>query len=135
MRYEIPPKEGLVVTQFLTVADTARAVGFYTDVLDGTLVRSGDPAIVALANSWIFFNVGGSPTDDKPGITLRPPGAADDVVSTFMNVRVADIHECYDRWSSHGAAFLTEPKEHGSEIRCYMRDPDGYLIEVGQTKG
>ena len=23
----------------------------------------------------------------------------------------------------------------GAEIRCYMRDPDGYLIEVGQSTG
>jgi len=28
---------------------------------------------------------------------------------------------------------LTEPLDnHGHEMRCYMRDPDGYLIEVGQ---
>jgi hypothetical protein len=30
--------------------------------------------------------------------------------------------------------FLTEPKEHKTETRCYMRDPDGYIIEVGQSK-
>jgi hypothetical protein len=29
--------------------------------------------------------------------------------------------------------FITAPKVHVSEIRCYIRDPDGYLIEVGQT--
>jgi hypothetical protein len=23
----------------------------------------------------------------------------------------------------------------GSRIRCYLRDPDGYLIEVGQSTG
>ena len=53
--------------------------------------------------------------------------------SCFMNIRVADIHECYKLWKSRGAHFLTEPKHHPDEIRCYMRDPDGYLIEVGQT--
>jgi len=32
-----------------------------------------------------------------------------------------------------GAFFLTEPPNiHSWEWRCYMRDPDGYLIEVGQ---
>ncbi len=133
-RYEIPPKEGFVVTQFLTVADVTRAMKFYTEVLDATVVREGEPAIVALANSWIIFNVGGGPTDDKPGVTLRPP-ASDETVSAFMNLRVADIRQCYDRWRSRGATFLTEPKDHSSEIRCYMRDPDGYLIEVGQSRG
>ena len=29
--------------------------------------------------------------------------------------------------------FLTPPKQHQYEIRCYIRDPDGHLIEVGQT--
>ena len=46
---------------------------------------------------------------------------------------MADVHACYQEWRSKGAEFLTEPKDHASEIRCYMRDPDGHLIEVGQT--
>ena len=36
-------------------------------------------------------------------------------------------------WSDKGAFFVTGPLDnHGWEWRCYMRDPDGYLIEVGQ---
>ena len=35
--------------------------------------------------------------------------------------------------SAKGAEFLTEPIDRGPEIRCYMRDLDGYLIEVGQS--
>ena len=30
---------------------------------------------------------------------------------------------------------MTPPIDRGAEIRCYMRDPDGYLIEVGQSTG
>jgi len=51
-----------------------------------------------------------------------------------MNIRVADIQSCYDEWRKKGAEFLTEPKDHPSEIRAYIRDPDGHLIEVGQSK-
>ena len=54
-------------------------------------------------------------------------------VSSFMNLRVADIQACYERWSSTGAEFVTPPIDRGAEIRCYMRDPDGDLIEVGQS--
>ena len=50
-----------------------------------------------------------------------------------LNVRVADIWKVYEEWSAGGAEFLTEPKDHGREIRAYIRDPDGHLIEVGQT--
>jgi lactoylglutathione lyase len=77
-------------------------------------------------------NVGGGPTDDKPAVTLRPPEDLD-TVSSFMNIRVADVWACYEDWRRKGAEFLTEPKDHGFEIRCYMRDADGYLIEVGQS--
>lgn len=51
----------------------------------------------------------------------------------FLTIRVADIEACYDEWSAKGVDFLTEPIDRGPDIRCYMRDPDGYLIEVGQT--
>jgi catechol 2,3-dioxygenase-like lactoylglutathione lyase family enzyme len=54
-------------------------------------------------------------------------------VSSFLNIRVADIHAVYAEWSARGARFLTPPKQHETELRCYIRDPDGYLIEVGQT--
>ena len=30
---------------------------------------------------------------------------------------------------------MTPPIDREAEIRCYMRDPDGYLIEVGQSTG
>ncbi|NEE37340.1 VOC family protein, partial [Streptomyces sp. SID7982] len=30
---------------------------------------------------------------------------------------------------------LTPPIDRKAEIRCYLRDPDGYLIEVGQATG
>ena len=87
---------------------------------------------VALANSSIIINVGGCPTDDKPTVTLetRPDP---DRVSSFLNIRVADIQAVYAEWSARGAEFLTPPKQHEIEMRCYIRDPDGYLVEVGQT--
>jgi catechol 2,3-dioxygenase-like lactoylglutathione lyase family enzyme len=50
-----------------------------------------------------------------------------------MNIRVADIQACYELWKSRGAEFITEPLEKYGEWRCYIRDPDGYLIEVGQS--
>ena len=52
-----------------------------------------------------------------------------------MNLRVADIATAYEAWTAAGAEFLTEPKDHGGEIRAYIKDPDGYLIEVGQATG
>jgi catechol 2,3-dioxygenase-like lactoylglutathione lyase family enzyme len=128
------PTEGIVLTHFIVAADVDRSRRFYTDVLGGETLLEGEPAIVALANSWIIINVGGPPTDDKPTVTLEPPPDPDRV-SSFLNIRVADIQAVYDQWSARGAQFLTPPTDRGTELRCYVRDPDGHLIEVGQTTG
>src|ERR671932_1902478 len=128
------PAEGIVLTHFIVSGDVARSRRFYTDVLGGETVLEGEPSMVALANGWIIINVGGGPTDDKPAVTLETPSNADRV-SSFLNIRVADIRAVYEEWTARGAEFLTPPIDRGAEIRCYLRDPDGHLIEVGQSTG
>lgn len=127
-----PPAEGMVLAHFIVSDDVQRSRRFYTEVLGGRVAFDGDPTYVALANSWIIINVGGGPTDDKPTVTLETPRDPDRV-SSFLNIRVADVHAVYAEWTARGARFLTPPKQHRYEIRCYLRDPDGHLIEVGQT--
>src|SRR5277367_6831011 len=108
---ELPaPNEGFVLTHFIVANDVERSRRFYTDVLGGELVLEGEPTIVALANGWIIINVGGGPTDDKPSVTLRPP-VDPDLISSFLNIRVADIAAVYADWSARGATFLTPPKD------------------------
>jgi lactoylglutathione lyase len=126
------PQTGFLVTHFLVVADQDRSREFYRSVFGATVLLDRDPVIMKLANSWLILNVGGGPTDDKPTVTLTTPPDPHQA-SAFLNLRVADIHACYAEWSAKGAEFLTEPKDHASEIRAYIRDPDGHLIEVGQT--
>jgi catechol 2,3-dioxygenase-like lactoylglutathione lyase family enzyme len=128
------PSDGILLTHFLVSNDVERSRRFYTEVLGGEAVLEGEPSIVALANSWIIINAGGGPTEDKPTVTLEAPPDLDRT-SSFLNIRVADIAEIYERWSERGATFLTPPMDRGVEIRCYMRDPDGHLIEVGQLVG
>ena len=122
----------LVVTNTLIVRDIQSSVAFYRDVLGATVLRDGEPTFLRLGNVWLTINRGGGPTDDKPGVVASPPRDPN-VLSIFLNLRVTDIRRYYDLWLSRGAKFITEPKVHATELRCYMRDPDGYLIEVGQT--
>src|SRR6266446_1876083 len=98
------PKRGFVLTHFLVVSDQDRSREFYRSLFDGQVLIERDPVIMKVANTWLF-----------------------------LNVRVANIHQVYRDWSAKGARFLTEPKDHGREIRAYIRDPDGHLIEVGQS--
>ena len=127
------PEEGFFITHFLVVKDQAKSRAFYEKVLGGTVVTPSNPCIIKLANSWIILNGGGGPTPDKPDVHLEPPSDPNRVDS-FLNIRVADIHARYAEWKAKGAEFLTEPLDnHGLELRCYMRDPDGFIIEVGQA--
>jgi catechol 2,3-dioxygenase-like lactoylglutathione lyase family enzyme len=133
--YEMPPKDGISVSLFICVADIERSLRFYEKVFGARILSHGDgnaPGYLQLANVWMIINVGGGPTPDKPKVTLSVPPDPDHL-SSFLNIRVADIHACYELWKKRGATFITEPIPKYGEIRCYIRDPDGYIIEVGQS--
>jgi predicted enzyme related to lactoylglutathione lyase len=135
--YEMPPRDGFTVAHFLIVADIERSMRFYEKIFGGRVLSMGDkdgaPGYIQIANTWLIVNVGGGPTPDKPTIRLHVPADLNSF-SSFMNIRVADIQACYDLWRQRGAEFITEPKDKYGETRCYIRDPDGYIIEVGQSK-
>ena len=97
--YSMPPREGFTVANFLTVTNLERSTEFYATVFDGKVVSKGDeggaPPYIKIANSWLILNVGGGPTPDKPTVTLRTPPDPNEI-SSFMNIRVADIQACYE---------------------------------------
>jgi catechol 2,3-dioxygenase-like lactoylglutathione lyase family enzyme len=133
--YQMPPLEGFSVAHFITVADIERSLQFYEKVFGARILSRGDgnaPGYLQIANIWMIVNVGGGPTPDKPTVFLSVPDPGK--ISSFMNFRVADIQACYTLWKSRGADFITEPLDKYGETRCYIRDPDGYIIEVGQSK-
>jgi catechol 2,3-dioxygenase-like lactoylglutathione lyase family enzyme len=132
--FEMPPKEGMSIAHFITVADIQRSLDYYAKTFDAEILSRGDgnaPGYLRLANIWMIINVGGGGTPDKPNVTLSVPDP--NHFNSFLNFRVADIQACYKLWKSRGAEFITEPIPKYGEIRCYMRDPDGYIIEVGQS--
>src|SRR5438067_12347456 len=102
------PSEGFLVTQFLTVRSVARSRAFYSEVLEGQVVLEENPCIIKLSNSWLIMNPGSGPTPDKPNISVvnYEPGKK---VYSFMNLRVADIQSCYEKWRSLGAEILKPP--------------------------
>jgi predicted enzyme related to lactoylglutathione lyase len=134
--YQMPPVEGMSIAHFLTVADVDRSAQFYAKVFDGKIIRKAeqvdDPTYIQIANTWLILNLGGGPTPDKPTVILETPPDPNRI-SSFMNIRVANIVACYELWKSRGATFITEPLDKSGETRCYIRDPDGYIIEVGES--
>jgi catechol 2,3-dioxygenase-like lactoylglutathione lyase family enzyme len=105
-------------------------------VLGAELYREygGTSVVLRFAGTWLLLVSGGGPTAGKPGVVFRPPADADRV-SHAMTLRVADCQAAYEALRSRGAAFLTPPHDWGTEIRCFLRDPDGHLVEISQSKG
>ena len=119
--YEMPPREGISVAHFLTVADIERSARYYEKVFGGRILSLGDgnaPGYLQLANTWMILNVGGEPTPDKPTVMLSVPDP--NHINSFMNIRVADIQASYKLWKSRGAEFITEPIPKYGETRCYI---------------
>lgn len=128
------PKEGFLVTQFLVVKDAIASANYYAKIFGGKVLHEGHPSFVKLANTWLILNEGGGPTVDKPGYYLEAPTPESRTFRSFLNIRVADIQQSYTDWQALGAEFLTPPQDMGAEWRTYIKDPDGYIIEVGQAK-
>src|ERR1700684_2458815 len=123
--YEMPPNDGFTITLFITVADINRSADFYEKVFGGRVLSRGNSkgasGHIQIANTWLIVNVGGGATPDKP--TVKLSDLDPDKITTFMNIRVADIQACYELWKSRGAEFLTEPMAKYGDICCYIRDP------------
>ena len=53
--YQMPPKDGITVAHFLTVADVERSLRFYEKVFDGRILSRGDssgaPGYIQIANT------------------------------------------------------------------------------------
>lgn len=126
----------VAVTHILVVGDPARSRGFWVDVLGAELYREygGTSAVLRFAGTWLLLVAGGGPTEDKPDVTFAPP-ADPQTVSHAMTLRVADCRASYDALRQRGATFLTPPHDWGGEIRCFLRDPDGHLVELSQAVG
>jgi catechol 2,3-dioxygenase-like lactoylglutathione lyase family enzyme len=125
----------VAVTHILVVAAPARSRDFWVDVLGAELYREygGTSVVLRFAGTWLLLVSGGGPTADKPGVAFAPPPDADRV-SHAITLRVADCQAAYEALRARGASFLTPPYDWGSEIRCFIRDPDGHLVEISESK-
>lgn len=79
-------------------------------------------------NSFIEFwqyavPIGKGPIENRP---------ACDAGFTHLCFDVADLAATYQKLAPAGVVFLSPPQHLGSVITCYIRDPDGNLIELRQ---
>lgn len=129
------PSEGMEATLLLVVSGTARSTAFYRDVLGAEVYREygGSSVVLRFLGTWLLLVTGGPPTADKPTVTFRPPRDAD-IVDHEITIRVPDCRAAYTALTARGARFLTPPVEHGREVHCFLRDPDGHLWELSESR-
>jgi lactoylglutathione lyase len=129
------PATATSLTHLFVVSDLARSIGWYRDVLGAELVGeyAGTSAVLRFIGSWLLLVTGGPPTDDKPGVAMVAP-TNDAAVAGELIVAVPDCRAAVEELRGRGATFLAEPVEYASEIRAFLRDPDGHLIEITQRK-
>jgi catechol 2,3-dioxygenase-like lactoylglutathione lyase family enzyme len=128
------PTPDMALTQIRVVSDVDRAKSFYVDVLGASVFREygGTSVVLEFLGCWVLLVTGGGPTEDKPTVTMAEP-ADPDRVSTAWTIRVPDCRAAYATLQERGAVFLTEPIDRGAEIRVFLRDPDGHLIELSEA--
>jgi catechol 2,3-dioxygenase-like lactoylglutathione lyase family enzyme len=127
--------DGVELTHLLVVGDVERSKAFYTEVLGAELYREygGTSAVLHFLGSWLLLVTGGEPTADKPGVRFSPPpnrGTA----SHEMIIAVPDCRAAYEELLARGVEFLAPPVEYDWEVRCFLRDPDGHLIELSESR-
>ncbi len=128
------PTPETALTHILVVTDPAVSRAWYTDVLGATLYREYESSVVlSFAGAWLLLVEGGGPTDDKPSVTLAPPADPNQRDNLFT-IRVDDCQATYELLRGRGGEFLTPPVSHGSETRCFLRDPDGHLFELSEYR-
>lgn len=132
-----PPFPGgpSALTHILVVSDVDAARGFWVDVLGATVYREygGTSCVLQFLDTWLLLVTGGGPTEDKPDTTMAAP-ADPTTVSHAMTIRVEDCQAAYHALRERGGSFLTPPVDHGSEVRAFLRDPDGHLVEISEAR-
>ena len=120
----------------IVVSDIERSKRWYMDVLGCSLFGEygGTSVVLDWNGSWFLLVTGGEPTADKPDVRLAAP---DDRTQTARSTifRVSDCRGLHAELTAQGAEFLTDPVDHGHEIRAFFRDPDGHLFEISELVG
>lgn len=105
---------------FLHVRDLTETARFYEGILGFKLaLDQGDCRIYHVAgDAFVGFCR-----------RARPPGGADGIILTLV---VTDVDAWYARLQACGVAFETEPalNRKYAIYHVFLRDPDGYLIEI-----
>ncbi|HMW17596.1 MAG TPA: lactoylglutathione lyase [Accumulibacter sp.] len=125
-----------ILHTMLRVGDLDRSLAFYTDVLGMQLLRRRDYP----EGRFTLAFVGYGPESEHTVLELTHnwDTASYDLGNAFGHVAlgVADAYAACEQIKARGGKVVREagPMKHGTTVIAFVEDPDGYRIELIQTK-
>ncbi|MBF9127757.1 VOC family protein [Plantactinospora sp. S1510] len=119
----------------MVVRDVARSVEFYRRLGFRPAVEWSGYAKLANGTGILHLAAAGDPPPDRPKVALRAPDDTASAVVAAIVVQVADCRRACADLVAAGVELLGEPvePEWGGEIRAFLRDPDGHLVEINEA--
>jgi len=151
--------DGFVLNQtMLRIKDPSRSIPFYEEVLGMTLIDRFDFPEMAFSLYFLGYVVGEIPTDPKarakwlfeqPALLelTHNHGSEDDPDISYHNgnedprgfghigISVPDVQAACNRFEAHGVEFVKRPDDGQMKGLAFIRDPDGYWIEILSSQG
>ena len=118
----------------MVVRDVGRSVEFYRRLGFRASVEWSTYAKLANGTGILHLAAQGDPPPDRPQVALKAPDDTHAVVAAIV-VQVASCRQACADLVAVGVELLTEPvePEWGGEVRAFLRDPDGHLVEINET--
>jgi lactoylglutathione lyase len=125
-----------ILHTMLRVGDLQRSIDFYTRVLGMTLLRTTDRP----EQKYTLAFVGYGPESEQAALELTYNYGVDryELGTAFGHVAIGveDVYAACERIRAAGGQITREPGpvKGGTTVIAFVTDPDGYKIELIQTK-
>ncbi len=120
----------------LRVTDLEQSIDFYTSILGMTLLRQRDYPDGRF--TLTFLGYGPESEHTALELTHNWDQNAYDLGDAFghIAVEVKDVYAACEEIKAKGGTVVREagPMKHGSTVLAFVKDPDGYMIELLGTK-
>ena len=127
------------LTPNLLVADVARSLAFYVDVLGfsrGTTVPDAEPFVFGTVTSdsvEIFFNEAGTAVKEYPSLSGRPIGATGTMFIELDGAGAVDA--LHDRLKAQMKIVMPIVTQFYGMREFAIEDPDGYILTLAERVG
>jgi len=121
-----------ILHTILRVGDLDRSIAFYTEILGMKLMRKNDYPEGKFTN--VFIGYGDETTDAVLELTHNWEMSEYDIGSAYghIAIEVDDVYRAVEDIRKRGGEISREasPMKGGSRVLAFVRDPDGYAIEL-----